>query len=211
MDYLKSPTAPLPHASPSLHSLYRLPPSSSIFPSLVTLSQVLLSRHRGTAAYVATACGSCHTVTLRLANATSENPNEVKVFPPGQRFEIVSLTGTVTADGAHLHMSISDAEGRTWGGHLVAATVFTTLELAVGVLPLAECEAGRTFDERTGFKELYVTRASPPSSWLDFGSAGRGVLGLLLGGMAAGLGLRVGWAVAGAALKGAAVGGKRAS
>lgn len=70
------------------------------------------------------------------------------------RFEIVSLVGTLNPD-AHLHICLSDSEGRTVGGHVLGdLEVFTTAEVVVG-------EAGhlhftRQVDEETGFPELGV-------------------------------------------------------
>ena len=52
--------------------------------------------------------------------------------------EIVSLTGTVsTMDGeyyAHLHMGVSDLEGRMFGGHLTKAVVSVTCELVIRII-----------------------------------------------------------------------------
>ena len=52
--------------------------------------------------------------------------------------EIVSLTGTVnTMDGeyyAHLHMGVSEAGGRMFGGHLTEARVSVTCELVIRII-----------------------------------------------------------------------------
>lgn len=34
------------------------------------------------------------------------------------KLEIVALSGTLSADGAHLHIAVSDRDGKTYGGHL---------------------------------------------------------------------------------------------
>ncbi|MBE9171571.1 DNA-binding protein [Cyanobium sp. LEGE 06143] len=50
--------------------------------------------------------------------------------------EIVSLAGTLSADGAHLHIAIADNTGAVIGGHLAPGSlVRTTAELLVGLLP----------------------------------------------------------------------------
>lgn len=74
------------------------------------------------------------------------------------RFEIVSLVGTLNPD-AHLHVCLSDGEGRTVGGHVLGdLEVFTTAEVVVG--EAADLRFSREMDERTGFPELAVGRRS---------------------------------------------------
>ena len=73
-----------------------------------------------------------------------------------ERFEIVSLTGTVSRHGCHLHMALSDHQGNVVGGHVLeGCEVFTTAEIVIG-----ECVNhvfSREHDEETGFDELVVT------------------------------------------------------
>ena len=49
-----------------------------------------------------------------------------------QRFEIVSVVGTISCEGAHIHLGLADATGAGVGGHLISATVFTTAEIVLG-------------------------------------------------------------------------------
>ena len=45
-------------------------------------------------------------------------------------FEIVGLTGTLSKNGSHMHISISDSTGKTIGGHLLkGCIVYTTAEI----------------------------------------------------------------------------------
>jgi len=47
-------------------------------------------------------------------------------------FEIVSLTGTVSVHGSHIHLSISDGIGKTIGGHLLDNNlIYTTAEIII--------------------------------------------------------------------------------
>jgi uncharacterized protein len=47
-------------------------------------------------------------------------------------FEIVSLIGTVSVNGSHIHISISDSTGKTIGGHLLDSNVvYTTAEIVI--------------------------------------------------------------------------------
>ena len=106
------------------------------------------------AAYIATCVGSLKAATLRLANADRDRPNEIKTYD--QRFEIVSVVGTISTAGAHVHLGLADASGVGVGGHLISATVFTTAEIVLGEVPGLAFE--RRFDDATGFKELSVER-----------------------------------------------------
>src|SRR6476469_715634 len=47
-------------------------------------------------------------------------------------FEIVSLMGTVSVNGCHLHIGIADNEGKAIGGHLLDETIiYTTAEIII--------------------------------------------------------------------------------
>jgi predicted DNA-binding protein with PD1-like motif len=70
-------------------------------------------------------------------------------------FEIVSLAGTVSKDGSHIHIGISDGEGKTWGGHLLEENlIYTTAEIIIQ--SSGEFHFTREMDEATGFKELRI-------------------------------------------------------
>lgn len=48
-------------------------------------------------------------------------------------FEIVSLSGTLSTHGSHLHLAIADEQGRTIGGHLLdGCRIYTTAEIVLG-------------------------------------------------------------------------------
>jgi predicted DNA-binding protein with PD1-like motif len=76
-----------------------------------------------------------------------------------ERLEIVSLTGTfsggASSGGKHLHMSVSDEDGRVFGGHVISGTIYTTLELVVGVIA-GGVAFSRELDATTGYRELVV-------------------------------------------------------
>jgi hypothetical protein len=70
-------------------------------------------------------------------------------------FEIVSLTGTVESGNSHLHISISDAEGKVYGGHLkMGSIVGITAEIVIAELDGLVFKRG--LDNETGFEELIV-------------------------------------------------------
>ncbi|HXQ33798.1 MAG TPA: PPC domain-containing DNA-binding protein, partial [Anaerolineales bacterium] len=70
-------------------------------------------------------------------------------------FEIVSLTGTVSIYGSHLHISVSDGDGKTIGGHLVSGCkIYTTAEIVLAAFPNVIYK--REFAEDSGYEELVV-------------------------------------------------------
>ncbi|MCJ2163333.1 MULTISPECIES: PPC domain-containing DNA-binding protein [unclassified Pseudodesulfovibrio] len=102
---------------------------------------------------VLTCVGSLTTAVIRFAN--QEQAEELH-----GHFEIVSLTGVLSTHGAHCHISISDREGRTVGGHLMAGcNVYTTAEIIIGTCP--GMRFLRTFDPQTGYPELEIATIEP--------------------------------------------------
>ena len=70
-------------------------------------------------------------------------------------YEIVSLTGTVSLDGNHLHISVSDSTGKTIGGHLLeGCKIYTTAEIVIG--SSSNYEFKREKDGTTDWEELQV-------------------------------------------------------
>ena len=70
-------------------------------------------------------------------------------------FEIVSMTGTLSESGNHVHLAISDRTGKTLGGHLMdGCIVRTTAEIAIMTLENLSFE--RELDDRTGYDEVVV-------------------------------------------------------
>ncbi|XP_035534920.1 bifunctional protein GlmU-like [Morone saxatilis] len=118
---------------------------------LGSLQEFVVER-RLRAPFIITCVGSVTKATLRLANATATNTNEM-IHLSG-RFEIVSLVGTLNPD-AHLHICLSDFEGKTVGGHVMGdLEVFTTAEVVIG--EAVDLQFTREMDDGTGFPELVV-------------------------------------------------------
>ncbi len=79
---------------------------------------------------------------------------KVKTINP-ENLEIDALQGTVSVDGCHMHITVSDLDGRAWGGHLKEGCIVrTTCELVIGVLD--NTAFTRKKDEATGFDELKI-------------------------------------------------------
>jgi len=75
------------------------------------------------AGWISTCAGSLTHYNIRFANQPNGSKGE-------GHFEIVSLTGTVSVNGSHIHLSISDSTGKTIGGHLLDSNiVYTTAEI----------------------------------------------------------------------------------
>jgi uncharacterized protein len=104
------------------------------------------------AAFVIQGIGSLSVAELRFAGA--DLPTEIR-----GDLEILTVAGSVSPDGAHLHMSVADARGQVFGGHVSrGCTVRTTAELLLALLP--EHAFSREADPSTGFAELVIRTAS---------------------------------------------------
>ena len=93
---------------------------------------------------------------------------EAEVFETfDEPMEIVSLAGTLCADGVHVHISLSRRNGACIGGHLSpGCLVNTTAELVIGEAP--HLAFRRRPDPATGYGELSVEGRGPdPEQWLQ--------------------------------------------
>lgn len=105
-------------------------------------------------AFVVCGIGSLHDPRLRFAGASQET---VLRGP----FEVLSLAGSLTMEGAHLHATVADAQGRVLGGHLCHGSVVrTTMELLLAFTP--QWALTREPDADTGHAELVVRPAGRP-------------------------------------------------
>ena len=126
------------------HYALRLRPDQDLKQEL----QAFAKTHDLRAAWIASAVGSLTTYHLRFANREEG-------FSESGHFEILSLSGTLSAEGMHVHLSVSDSTGRTTGGHLLDGNiVFTTAEIVIGVGRDFTFE--RAVDSTFGYRELVV-------------------------------------------------------
>ena len=106
------------------------------------------AHHSIQAGFILTGVGSLRQATLRFANQATPHKFE-------QKFEIISLGGTLSQSGAHLHIALGDREGKVIGGHLVpGCIVYTTAEIVIGITD--EFTFQRSQDQQTGFQELEI-------------------------------------------------------
>jgi predicted DNA-binding protein with PD1-like motif len=123
---------------------FRLKPGQDLFDSI----QGFVMEKQVKAGCLLSGVGSLTHAALRLANREFVSDFEGP-------FEIVSMTGTVSIHGSHLHISISDGDGRTIGGHLgPGCNIYTTAEIVVAVFDHVIYK--REFAEDSGYEELAV-------------------------------------------------------
>lgn len=99
-------------------------------------------------AFVVAGIGSLSAVSIRLAASGQETRLTGS-------FELVSLSGSLSASGAHLHMSIASESGQVIGGHVGYGNVVrTTAEILL--VSLDAWSFTRGHDPVTGYQELQV-------------------------------------------------------
>lgn len=125
---------------------FRLKPGQDLFNEIETV----VAEKNIEAGCVLSAVGSLTHATLRLANRDYFSEYD-------GHFEIVSMTGTVSTYGSHLHISISDEDGKTIGGHLVpGCKIYTTAEMVLGIFE--DVVYKREYAEDSGYEELVVKK-----------------------------------------------------
>lgn len=104
--------------------------------------------HELQAGFILSGIGSFKQVAIRFA----DQPTSTILT---DRYELLSLNGTLSVHGLHLHMAIADSQGNTLGGHVTpGCIIYTTAEIIIG-----ECEDLiflRKPDKQTSFLELDI-------------------------------------------------------
>jgi len=123
---------------------FRLKAGQDLFDSI----SLFVRENKIQAGCVLSGVGSLTHVNLRFAN------QETYANFDGH-FEIVSITGTVSIHGSHLHLSVSGEDGTTIGGHLDSGCkIYTTAEIVLAVF--VDVVYKREFAEDSGYEELVV-------------------------------------------------------
>lgn len=111
-----------------------------------------ITKNKIGAACVLTCVGSLQQTSIRYADQKETSSMKGK-------FEIVSLTGTLSVSGSHLHISVSDSTGKTTGGHLKEGSIiYTTAEIVIGIL--SDLKFIREVDSTYGYRELRVNKTN---------------------------------------------------
>ena len=129
---------------------FRLKSGEDLFDSI----QAFAMEQHVKAGCILSGVGSLRRATLRLADRESNSEYEGP-------FEIVSITGTVSIHGSHIHISISDGDGRTIGGHFESGCqIYTTAEIVIAVFN--DVIYRRELAEDSGYEELVVHPVAAP-------------------------------------------------
>ena len=133
-----------------MHALpLRLHPQQDLRSAIASV----LSEHGVEAAFVLSGIGSLSEARIRYAGVSEP------ALLCGD-LEILTLSGSVSLDGVHLHMTVSDAQGAVVGGHVApGCTIRTTAEILLALLP--DYRFSRAPDARSGWDELVVRRSTP--------------------------------------------------
>ncbi len=117
---------------------------------LRTEIEKLLKDENVKAGVIVSCVGSLHPAVVRMP--VVDKP-VVRTYD--EPLEIVSMTGTVSIHGHHIHLSFSDSKGNVYGGHLKEGCIVrTTVELVV--LAFDDVSYRRLPDAKTGYDELVV-------------------------------------------------------
>ena len=123
---------------------FRLRSGQDLFDSI----QEFVNEKQIQAGCVISSVGSLRRAVLRFANNRSFS--EIEKF-----FEIASITGVVSIHGSHLHISISDGDGQTIGGHMESGCkIYTTAEVVL--LAFDDLSYRREYADDSGYEELLV-------------------------------------------------------
>lgn len=110
-----------------------------------------LAREESIAAGVVLSAVGC------VSRAVLRDASGVDVQSGTEDVEIVSLMGTVSEHGSHLHASLAHRDLSVFGGHLrPGCLVNTTAEIVLAELP--DTVFTRERDEATGYEELAIRR-----------------------------------------------------
>ncbi len=135
--------------SGAFHRPLRLPPGVDLRGELERLAQA----DPEFCGFIVCGIGSLESPVLRFAD---QDEGIVLAGPQ----EVITLSGSVSGDGAHLHLVVADAQGHSLGGHLChGSRVRTTMEILL--LGPEGWQLGRELDAATGHLELTISPSRP--------------------------------------------------
>lgn len=137
-----------PNTSNIVAHAIRLTPGQDLYQEI----KEYIKKNNIQAGFIMTCVGSLQQTNIRLANAND-------FMKTNQHYEITSLVGCVSCnERIHLHISIADEKGNSFGGHLgdKGNLVFTTAEIIIGELPSLVFTKEK--DETSGWDELKINK-----------------------------------------------------
>ncbi len=101
------------------------------------------------AAAIVTCVGSLRKTSIRFAD-------QIEAVSLEGKHEIISLTGTLSQHGIHLHICVADGKGAVTGGHLMTGCeIYTTAEIVIA--DLSGVKFSREPHPNTGWLELTIS------------------------------------------------------
>ena len=110
------------------------------------------------------------TASAALFSAWSGNLTQASFQCPGQAnptvlegdLEVITLNGTLSPEGVHLHLSLSDGACQVWGGHLEPGTIVQKgVDLLIGVLEQRDGSTASQTSQSTPRLEIAVLPGCP--------------------------------------------------
>ena len=134
-----------------MHSLpLKLVPGSDLRLSLEELAQ-----RDGISGFVLGVVGN-------LTKASFQCPGQADPTVLEGDLEVITLNGTFSPEGVHLHLSLSDGACQVWGGHLEPGTIVQKgVDLLIGVLEQREGRPARQTAAATPRIEIAVLPGCP--------------------------------------------------
>ncbi|MFN8252569.1 MAG: PPC domain-containing DNA-binding protein [Ferruginibacter sp.] len=131
-------------SSNTISYAFRLKPGQDLRQGI----QIFVEEKQIMAGWISTCVGSLTDYNIRFANQPQGSTGS-------GHFEIVSITGALSVNGSHIHISISDSTGKTIGGHLMdGCKIYTTAEIVIS--SSNNFIFKRENDGSTPYKELQV-------------------------------------------------------
>ena len=101
-------------------------------------------------------------VVGNLTKASFQCPGQAEPTVLEGDLEVITLNGTFSPEGVHLHLSLSDGACQVWGGHLEPGTIVQKgVDLLIGVLEQREGRPARQTAPATPRIEIAVLPGCP--------------------------------------------------
>ncbi|MDC3008659.1 DUF296 domain-containing protein [Synechococcus sp. MU1651] len=101
-------------------------------------------------------------VVGNLTKASFQCPGQAEPTVLEGDLEVITLNGTFSPEGVHLHLSLSDGACQVWGGHLEPGTIVQKgVDLLIGVLEQREGRPARQTAAATPRIEIAVLPGCP--------------------------------------------------